>query len=982
MATGEGASRRFGILGALQVHLDGRSIPITAGKARVVVAALLIQANQPVGTETLIDYIWEEPPRSARTVLHSLILRLRRAFGTHGVIQTYESGYLIEVGPGELDLDVFQGLLTDAEQARRVQDLATERAHLAEALELWRGPALVDVPSRSLQLGEAERLHEFKFTALSRRIDLDLMFGAHGEVVGELRRLTRAQPLRERLWAQLMTALYRCGRQAEALAAYQDVRQVLGEELGIEPGSELSDLHQAILVGDPHLAAPVVQDFAHMHSEPWRELCQLPSVAGDFTGRQTDHDLLVERLSAEEGNGSVVIWGTPGIGKTALAVRIAHSLRPVFPGGQWYIALQANAPSLAGPVDPAAVLAELLVASGVPRAAVPRGLQARAAAWRARLADRRILLVLDDALDIDQVLALLPGTATCAVLITSRSAMTALPGSYHHRLNQLDSADAVSMLGQIIGDYRVHAEPRAARRIAELCGGLPLALRILGARLTTQPAQRLAILADRLASDRHRLNELEEQSTAGITVRAELRISCEGLDPDTRRAFRHLGLLPDGDFAAWTLGALTDGSDGQRLVERLTVAGLLDPTAADATGEPRYRAHDLVALYAREQAPADPAVTRDAIGRLLTALISRAWAIRPRTPQLLEAMPPGESSTVHTPDTAAQLIEDPDTWVHTERRLLLSTIEQGCRVGHHQEAALLGTLTIPTLVRLGGFTRLHHIIATVFQAALEHGDERVAWRAEYGRAMLALTSELREATAVLARCAEAFERLDARTELAYSLAGLAFARSLRSVCDEASAERAVQIAHTTDQPALKALTLRSHADVLAASGRPEHARPLYEKALEHVRELDTPQAESDILLRYGRCVLTLGDLGNAAAVCDSAIELVTGRHNDHDLAWCLSLRSRIQLRVGNRHEARKTAQRARTLMIQAGDIRGSATVCLDLAAAHLAMGEQREAIIVLGQALPVLHDTGAHNAAAQAKQLLQRAHGNRAPYKA
>jgi DNA-binding SARP family transcriptional activator len=963
MGPGEEASRSFGVLGALEIRLGGHRVQILAGKARVVVAALLLHANQPVSIDTLIDYIWAEPPRSARTVLHSLVLRLRRAFGDYDVIHTHESGYVIRVAPGELDLDRFHELLAEADAARRVGEASVERAQLAAALELWRGPALAGVPSEALQMGEAERLRELQFATLRRRIDLDLAFGDHGELVGELRRLTRAHPLREGLWAQLMTALYGSGRQAEALTAYQDVRRTLAAELGIEPGGELRELHQAILTGDPALRSPSVPE----RTDTWRALCQLPQPAGDFTGRDADHDLLVERLIADEGTRLAVLWGAPGIGKTALAVGVAHRLRPAFPDGQWYVELQAHAPSTTVPIDPGELLAELLMASGIPPGVIPNNLAMRASLWRARLADRRVLLVLDDASGIDQVTPFLPGTATCAVLITSRSALTALPGAYHHRLNQLDSADAVEMLGRMIGEHRISAEPQPAERIAELCAGLPLALRILGARLTTQPTQRLAVLADRLEDERHRLDEL---SAAGLTVRAGLRISYEGLDQDTQRAFLHMGILPHGDFAAWTLGALADGTDGQRLVEQLTRAGLLEPATADATGGPRYRPHDLVALYARELATAaDPELTGEATGRLLETLISLTASIRSRTSRCLEALPPEESSIAKT----EVAIAEPNTWVHTERRLLLATIEQACGVGDHGQAAVLAALTIPVLAELGGFARLHETLTAIHQAAVAHGDELVAWRAEYGRATLALTMDLREATRAFIRCTHGFERLQAWPELAYGLAGLAFARSLQGIANEESAERAVRLARTAGRPALSALAFRSHADVLATCGRPEQARPRYEKALSHIRELGMPEAESDILVRYGRCLLVLGDLHHATAACDTATELITGRHDHNSLAWCLSLRSQILLHAGNHADALQAAQRAHLLMTRTGDTRGNATVSLDLAAAHLAAGQPAEAADLLNHAIPTLHRAGAGHAAAKAEQLLQYA---------
>ncbi|GIJ62174.1 AfsR/SARP family transcriptional regulator [Virgisporangium aurantiacum] len=562
-----------------------------------MLAALLLNANQPVTPEIMIDHIWEEPPKAARTVLQSLVLRLRRAFGEHEVICTRESGYLIEVSPGELDVNDARQLLAAAETAREVRDAAAERAHLATVLDLWRGPALADVPSTFLQSGDAVRLQELWFTALTRRIDLDLTFGRQAELVGELRKLTRVHPLREHLWAQLMTALYRCSRQAESLAVYQEVRQVLASDLGIEPGSELQELHQAILLGEPGLTQPTVPEPAAPPVDSWRDLCQLPPMVGDFVGREVDHDTLVEQLAGDSRTGPVVIWGMPGMGKTALAVHVAHSLRRAFPDGQWYVPLQNNAPSATGHPDLSEILAELLLVSGVPRSAIPCDLQTRASVWRSRLADRQVLLVLDDASTIDQITPLLPGTSTAAVLVTSRSALSSLPGAFHHRLHQLDLADSVAMLSRIVGERRVDAEPEAARRIATLCAGLPLALRILGARLATQPKQQLIGMADRMLDQQRRLDEL---STSGLTVRAELRSSYRALDPDTQRAFRSLGLLGKGDFAARTIGALAGDSDGQRLVEQLTTAGLLEPTAADATGEPHYRLHDLVAIYAQE----------------------------------------------------------------------------------------------------------------------------------------------------------------------------------------------------------------------------------------------------------------------------------------------------------------------------------------------------------------------------------------------
>lgn len=638
--------RWFGVLGTLQVVVGGRPRPVTAGKARVVLAGLLLNANQPVAMERLIDYVWDDPPVSARTVLHSLVLRLRRVFGNQDLIRTSGSGYLITVAAGELDLDMFCGLLDRASLAREREDMLAERAHLVAALDLWRGPALADVPSGVLQRGEAAALQERRLQAMTRRIDLDLMSGGHADVVSELRAITRDHPLQERSWGQLMTALYRCGRQAEALAIYQDVRRMLAQELGVEPGTDLRDVHQAILTADPGLDPPVATAVTAPRVEAWRQLCQLPRGTGDLAGRNTDHDRIAEQLTAAGGNNAVVIWGSPGVGKSTLAVHIAHRLRATYPDGQWHVMLQGTARPAA---DPAEVLAGLLAASGVPAGAIPPGLHMRAAAFRARLADRRVLVVLDDAAGVDQVRPLLPGTPSSAVLITSRSALGELPGAQHYKLGSLATADAVAMLSDIIGETRINQETTAAYEIAALCAGLPLALRILGSRLQTQPNLRLAAMADRLRDQQRRLDEL---NTGTLTIRAEIQSSYQGLDQPTQQAFRRMGLLHSADFAAPTLGALTNGTDGQQLVEALTNAGLLDPAAPGPTGHPRYRPHDLIALYARElAAQEDTTLIRQAIERSLNTLFSHSHrhTVHREATKLLQVQPPDHPATPITP---------------------------------------------------------------------------------------------------------------------------------------------------------------------------------------------------------------------------------------------------------------------------------------------------------------------------------------------
>ncbi|MFE2754411.1 BTAD domain-containing putative transcriptional regulator [Actinosynnema sp. NPDC059335] len=462
------------------------------------------------------------------------------------MVRTTATGYVAEVEPGALDLHRFRELAANGEYA--------------EALALWRGAPLSDVRSDVLHAEEVEPLLEERLVVLERRIEADLAAGRAGDLVPELRTLTRAYPLRERFWGQLMLALHGSGRQAEALAAFGAVRELLAEELGVDPSEHLRAVHRTVLAGDAE-PEPALS--------PWTALCQLPPDTADFIGRD---DLCAEAsaLLTADPSGTAVpvlaITGAPGTGKSTLTIRVAHALRSSFPDGQLFVRLDGagNAPR-----DPAEVLAELLTAVGVSPSALPDRLETRAAAFRSHLADRAVLLVLDDAAGVDQVRHLLPGTASSAVLISSRHQLGGLPGVRSLRVPPLPATSGLALLSRAIGEDRVAAEARAAEAIVEACGGLPLALRIVGARLAARRSLPLAQLAARLADERRRLDEL---ATSDMEVRASLELSYEALAPDAALAFRRLGLLGASDVASWVVRALTGLDDPEHAVERLVEA--------------------------------------------------------------------------------------------------------------------------------------------------------------------------------------------------------------------------------------------------------------------------------------------------------------------------------------------------------------------------------------------------------------------------
>ena len=550
----------FCLLGPLVVRCGGVVVRVQPGKQRVVLAALLLDAGRVVPVDEIAEALWgTAPPPSARVTVRNYVKRLRHALGDVGQarISTRPGGYLISVEAGELDVTRFEALLAAAQAAARGGSWDRAAGQARAALALWRGEPLQDVESGVLATRETPRLSEMRLQALEVRIVADLHLGHHSEVIAELRQLISTQPLREQFHGQLMLALYQCGRQAEALAAYQHVRRVLVEELGIEPGTWLRELHQQVLTADPALTAGPVAAVGESvtAADPAAEPAQLPADTADFTGRDEQVKLVCDLLATAPGEGrpgAVVISavaGMGGIGKTALAVHAAHRLRDRFPEGQLFVSLQGAS----SPLRPADVLARLLRDLGVPAGAIPADEAERAARYRTLIASRRMLIVLDDARDAAQVRPLLPGTAGCAVIVTSRSTLPSLPGATLLDLEVLDPDEAHALFSAIIGPTRAAAEPDATASVLASCAGLPLAVRIAASRLASRPGWSIAHLAARLADERGRLAEL---AAGDLAVRASFAVSYDALRPGPARVFRLLGLASAAVLSLPAIAAL------------------------------------------------------------------------------------------------------------------------------------------------------------------------------------------------------------------------------------------------------------------------------------------------------------------------------------------------------------------------------------------------------------------------------------------
>ncbi|WP_433264863.1 BTAD domain-containing putative transcriptional regulator [Micromonospora vinacea] len=623
---------RFGILGPLRV--GGGESTVTAGRDRIVLATLLLRAGRLVPVDELVDAVWEDrPPATARAQLQTCVSRLRRRFAELGLapelIVTDPAGYGVRTALNDLDAEVFARGVEAARALVVTGRLAEARTGFRAALALWRGPTLGGIPSRSVRR-RAQALDEQRLTALEECVDVELRLGQAAELIEELAESVDRHPLRERLRGQLMLALSSVGRQADALAVYREGRRTYAEELGIEPGAELQELHQRVLAGDLALAG--------RPAGPAGAVRSLPRAIGDFIGRQETVARLVKEIE-EDGSRIQVVDGMPGSGKTTLAVHVASALADRYPDAQLFIDLHGH--SERRPLSPATAVAALLRQLGVPAERVPENLDDRLALWRIELAGRRALVVLDNAASADQVAPLLPNGSHCLVLITSRRRLVGLDEGRPSSLPVLDADEAIELLGRVAGTERIAAEPEAAAEVARRCGHLPLAIRLAGARLAHRPRWQVADLAERLVTGAGPLAEL----TAGQrSVGQAFALSYEQISPSAQRLFPLLGLYPGGRLDSRVAAALAGLplADTQELLDELVDAHLVEEVQPG-----RYRLHDLLREYARLllAAPEWQPERRAALERLLDHHLSVTLAIA----RMIEAAGSRRSIPAHTP---------------------------------------------------------------------------------------------------------------------------------------------------------------------------------------------------------------------------------------------------------------------------------------------------------------------------------------------
>ncbi|WP_405059267.1 winged helix-turn-helix domain-containing protein [Kribbella sp. NBC_01505] len=646
---------------------------------RALLALLLLEANRVVSADRLIAELWaDEPPVMARSLLHGCVARLRKvlAVGGRQPLERRGPGYVLQVLAGELDLDRVEAL---ADEAAAEPDEGRRAGLLREAAGLWRGPTLDGIEVETCR-SAAVQLEDRRLGLCEQRIEIELRQGRFGGLVSELRQLIATYPLRERLWALLMAVSYATARQAEALAAYGELRARLVAELGTEPTALIRELHGQMLVGtDPaELLIPCgrPQETATPLKDERTVPAQLPAGSGEFVGRSSAFQWLARLLDDLERRVPIgVVCGSPGVGKTALAVQWAHLVRERFPDGQLYVNLQGY--SSTAPVSAEQALAGFLRALGVPSRKIPVDLEEAAALYRSMVDGRRVLVVLDNARSAAQIRPLLPGAPGCMALVTGRGGLggvVARDGGQLLTLDVLSADEATELFVGLLGAGRVAAEPEASADLVRLCAGLPLAVRIAGAHLAGHPGQRIDALVSELRAERLDVLALDDDESA---VRIAFDRSYDAQAPEAARVFRLLSLIPGLDVTAETTAVLADIAVpvARRLLAGLASAHLIQPLD---TG--RFGLHDLLRIYAyerllEEERPEDRAAATD---RLVTSYLARVeGAARSLWPEVLRM--PGQGS-----GQPADLV-----WLDVERPNLVAAVVHAAKHGPKDVAARL-----------------------------------------------------------------------------------------------------------------------------------------------------------------------------------------------------------------------------------------------------------------------------------------------------
>jgi DNA-binding SARP family transcriptional activator len=962
----EPAPLRFAVLGPVRAWRGEEPLATGSPQQRALLAALLLREGRTAVPAELIDALWgEDPPSQALAAIRTYASRLRKVLGA-GVLVSESGGYAVRgLADGALDLADARRLAGEADRARAGGHLGRAGDLLRRALARWDGEVLAGVPGPYAQAQRA-RLEEWRLQLLECRLDLDLEQGRHAEAVSELTALTAAHPLRERLRELLMLALYRGGRQAEALAVYADTRRLLAEELGVDPRPGLRDLQQRILRADPALAEPSAPP-AEPAPVPVRP-AQLPATVPDFTGRAGFVRELSAALAQADGRVMAVsaLAGIGGVGKTTLAVHLAHQARAAFPDGQLYVDLQGAGPRAA---EPEAVLGSFLRALGTDEAAVPDTLEERAALYRSVLDGRRVLVLLDNARDAAQVRPLLPGTAGCAALVTSRVRMVGLAGARLVDLDVMSPEEALALFTRIVGAERVAAEREATLDVVAACGFLPLAIRIAASRLAARRTWTVSVLAAKLADERRRLDELQ---AGDLAVAATFELGYGQLEPAQARAFRLLGLADGPDVSLSAAAAVLDltAEATEDLLESLVDTSLLESAAPG-----RYRFHDLVRLYARACAERDePAGERSAaLSRVLDFYLATAagvYALERPGDRLVDHL----EATVHpglrfTEGTAAL------DWLYSEAAALLACVRQAAGTDRLRRAVDL-LWAAKDLTESGANSREYETTARALcDATRDAGDVRAEGRARTTLTNVLLVSGRIKHAAEQARLAMDLAAL-AGDAMAVSWAandrGLTCLHQGRSAEGKTFFERSIEGYGAIGNRPLEALSLCNLSRAHLGLGNVTEAVEIAQRALLAYRAIGRTLRLGNGHFTLGIALTHAGRYGEALAEFTEALE-VFGAHRQRLWEGTTHFRmAEAHLAAGRPAQAACSAEQALALGCIGGD-RMRGTVLTLLGRALVLLGQVDRATACWQEALGLLEENGSLPEAEQVRALLSPA---------
>ncbi|MER6456993.1 BTAD domain-containing putative transcriptional regulator [Streptomyces sp900105245] len=964
------------LLGPVEVWEGGRRAPLGGSKPLAVLAALVVHLGEVLSTERLVDCVWDErAPATAGALVATHVSALRRALARLGaaeVVRTRPPGYLADLAPAQVDARRFEELLAagrGAAGAGRPQE-AVEA--LGEALGLWRGREALEGLGQSFARIESARLAELRLVAQEESFGLLLELGREDETIAPLLAHVAAHPLRERPRGQLMTALFRTGRVSDALRAYRDGRALLRDELGIDPGPELRSLHQAVLTNDTALLgtpssrrtpgtvpAPRVPRAAAGTGEgtvPGTARVavfppapsHLPPDIADFVGRSTEVAWATRLLEGAGGAGRTappigVISGRSGTGKTALAVHVGHRTAELFPDGRLFIDLRA---ADATPLQPADALARLLRAMGADAEALPGGLEELTGLYRTHVGHRRVLLILDNAAGEAHVRPLLPPGAGSAVLVTSRRRLVALEGAAHLDLSVPGEQDALELLRRVAGTERTGAEPERAAEIVALCGRLPLAVRIAGARLAARPHWAPGRLAGRLRDERRRLNEL---SAGDLELRSSLELGYADLDPPEQRALRRLALLGLPDFASWIAAPLLDigTEEAEEAVERLVDCHFIDVIGVDETGRARYRIHDLAREHAHERCLAEDGAEEraGAVLRLVACWLDLARKAAARGPGgAARHFPEPAAVRALDAETEASLLRRPAAWFAAEQAGLLAAAVY-CADHQLPRAArdLAGALMAGSAALYNQFDAWSRSHTAAMAAVRRGGDtEGEAWLLAGLGQLHYEKDDFDTSYTYFADALRLFEEHGGvRRGKAVALAGMGTARREQARYEAASTllRAALECYGAADDLGARARVLYGIGYVHRELGEDAEARRALTQALELYRAAADRNGEGLTLRSLALCHRAEGEHAEAERVLGDALRLFTELHDTFGVMYTEQSLAKVELRTGRSARAVERLERCLAVARERQDRFGEALVLRTLGEARLAAGD-------------------------------------------